>query len=148
MWRSLAKYVPTAVGLLFLYSGVYKILRPAEATAALMAVGLMPAFATVTIVTVTVLELYAGVLLVTRFDLQLGLHLSVWLLFIFASFLFYLSTMAHPPSCGCMGLTQMFTSNRHNALLGLFRNCVLLWLLKSSHGYYFKGAAVATSNPG
>jgi hypothetical protein len=36
------------------------------------------------------------------------------------TFLWYLSTLANPPSCGCLGLTGMFDSSRHDAVFGIF----------------------------
>ena len=36
-----------------------------------------------------------------------------------------------------MGLTHIFLSERHNALLGIFRNVIILWLLKFTYDYYF-----------
>jgi hypothetical protein len=53
-----------------------------------------------------------------------------------------LSMLANPPSCGCMGLTQLFKSNKHNAVFGLLRNCVILWLLKGAYDYYCKSQTV------
>jgi len=43
-----------------------------------------------------------------------------------------------PPSCGCLGLSAIFSSAKHEALFGLFRNVVILWALKLSYDYYFK----------
>jgi len=92
--------------------------------------------ATLTIVVVTILELYLAVILLLRINVRYGLIVSMGVMFLFSIFLWYLTTIAHPPSCGCMGLTAVFKSNRHNALLGLFRNCVILWLLKLAYDYY------------
>src|SRR6266567_1378486 len=144
MVRSIAKHVPTIVGLLFLYSGVYKLLYPGQATAALLSLEVNSGLATLTIV-----ELYLGMILVLRIDVKYGLACAAALLFLFSLFLWYLSTLANPPSCGCMGLTAVFTSNKHNALLGLFRNCVMLWLLKLAYDYYSaKDQASVRPQPG
>src|SRR6266705_2660968 len=136
MWRSVAKYVPAVVGLLFVYSGLYKLLYPAQATGALLSLDVNSGLATVTIIAVTIVELYLGTILLLRIDLKYGLAVSMGVMFLFSVFLWYLTTIAHPPSCGCMGLTAVFKSNKHNALLGLFRNCVILWLLKLAYDYY------------
>ena len=136
MLRSLPKLVPTLVGLLFLYSGVYKLLYPGHATAALLSLDVKIGLATFTIIAVTIMELYLGAILLLKIDLKYGLAVSMGLMFLFSLFLWYLSTLAHPPSCGCMGFTAVFKSNKHNALLGLFRNCVILWLLKLAYDYY------------
>ncbi len=149
MVRSIAKHVPTIVGLLFLYSGVYKLLYPGQATAALLSLEVNSGLATLTIVAVTIVELYLGMILVLRIDVKYGLACAAALLFLFSLFLWYLSTLANPPSCGCMGLTAVFTSNKHNALLGLFRNCVMLWLLKLAYDYYSaKDQASVRPQPG
>jgi hypothetical protein len=59
--------------------------------------------------------------------------LSTALVFVFTGYLFYRSTLAHPPSCGCLGLTGIFQNSRHEALLGLARNFLILWLIKWSY---------------
>ena len=63
-----------------------------------------------------------------------------FLMLAFSVFLWHLSTMAHPPACGCMGLTGMFTSTKKAALFGLARNCLILWGLKLSYAHYVKPA--------
>ena len=136
------KYVPALVGALFLCSGTYKVVHPGDATMALVALDLNPGLAHISIIVVTTLELCLGAILLRRLDLRYALGTSVGLIFLLTVFLFYLSTMSNPPSCGCMGLTAVFRSNRSNAVLGLLRNCVLLWLLRGSHEYYFPAAAL------
>jgi len=101
--------------------------------------------AILTILAVTIVELYLGIILVAKVDLKYGLGLTTALVFVFAVFLCYLSTLANPPSCGCMGLTAVFESNRHNAIFGLFRNCVILWLLNAGYAYYYKSCKSVTS---
>lgn len=59
------------------------------------------------------------------------------LVLVFSLFLFYLSTMAAPPSCGCLGLTGAFSSGRQGARLGLARNCVILWLMRVAYNQLF-----------
>ncbi len=149
MMRSTAKQVPAIVGLLFLYSGVYKLLYPGQATAALLSLEASKQVATATIIAVTIVELYLGIILLLKIDLKYGLIVSMGVMFLFSAFLWYLTTIAHPPSCGCMGLTAVFKSNKHNALLGLFRNCVILWLLKLAYDYYSeKDQASVRPHPG
>lgn len=138
MFRFLGKWTPTLVGLLFIYSGIYKLVHPGQATLALVALDFKPGWANAAITTVTMVELYLGILLLFKVDLRYGLWLATGLMFAFTVFLWYLSLLAHPPACGCMGLTGLFLSNRHNALFGIFRNCVILWLLKFGYDYYIK----------
>ncbi len=136
--KTLGKWTPLLLGLVFLYSGGYKLIFPGEATLALKVLdfGLKPAKAM--IIAITVLELYLGTILVLKVDLKLCLRLATGLIFGFTAFLWYLSMLAHPPACGCMGLTHLFLSNRQNAMLGLVRNCGILWLLKWAYDYYVK----------
>ncbi len=149
MLRSVAKQVPVLVGLLFLYSGVYKLVLPGQATAALLSLEVNSGLANVVIVSATIVEVYLGIILLLKMDVKYGLVVSMGVMFLFSLFLWYLSTLAHPPSCGCMGLTAVFKSNKHNALLGLFRNCVILWLLKLAYDYYSeKGLASVRPQPG
>ena len=136
MLKRIGKFIPFVIGALLLYSGVYKLVSPGEATLALKAMDLPIGLARWTIVAVTALELYLGVLLVGRSDLKFSLAAATVLMFAFTVFLWFLSTLAHPPSCGCLGLTGVFTAGKRGALLGIARNCVLLWLLKLAYDYY------------
>ncbi len=138
MIRFLGKWTPALLGLLFLYSGIYKLIYPGQATMALVALDFKVGWANAAIVAVTIVELYLGSILLLKLDLAYGLGMATALMFAFTVFLWYLSRLAHPPSCGCMGLTGVFLSNRHNALFGIFRNVVILWLLKFAHDYYVK----------
>jgi hypothetical protein len=132
----LYRHTPFIVGSLMLYAGLYKLIHPAEATSALIAleVGRLPA--SLAIIAITVLELYLGILLLAKADLTYAIAAATVLFLLFAAFLCYLSTLAHPPSCGCMGLTAVFSSNRQGAFFGLARNCGILWLLQGAYGYY------------
>jgi hypothetical protein len=133
----LLRHSPVLVGLLFVYSGSYKLLLPGEATLALAALEAPLWICKLTVAAITTVELYLGAILLAKLDLKHALLSTTVLMLIFSLFLFYLSTLAHPPSCGCMGLTGVFKSSRHNALVGLFRNVLLLWLLKATYDYYF-----------
>jgi hypothetical protein len=42
-----------------------------------------------------------------------------------------------------MGLTRLFRSNRADALFGVIRNVVILWLLKFAYDYYCKPPVAA-----
>lgn len=143
MFRLPLKYVPRFVGLLFLYAGVHKMLYPGEATLALYSLDLPFVLANALVTTVIILEFYLGVILVLKIDLKYALTLSMSLMFLFTVYMWYLSTLANPPSCGCLGLTGIFRSNKQAALFGLCRNVVILWLLKLSYNYYFKTPEVA-----
>ena len=136
MNQLLCKGTPIVVGLLFIYSGLYKLVFPGEATLALLALDAPDRVSDLMIIGITTAELYLGILLLMRIEMERTLLMASTLLFIFALFLAYLSTLAHPPSCGCMGLTAVFHSNRHNALLGLLRNCVMIWLLHGTRCQY------------
>ncbi len=152
MFRLLGKWTPILVGLLFIYSGFYKLLYPGEATMALVALDLPERLAIVMIATVTAVELYLGIILLFKLDLKYGLWAATGVMFAFTLFLWYLSTLANPPACGCLGLTGLFKSSRADALFGVGRNVVILWLLKFAYDYYCKSSAapkpVAAAAPG
>jgi hypothetical protein len=133
----ICRYVPAAIGVLLFYSGVYKAIYPGEAVMALDSLDVNHRLAVATVSGVTGLEIYLGIILLFKADLSYGLTATSVLLLAFTVFLAYLSTLAHPPSCGCMGLKATFNSNRANALFGLLRNCVLLWLVQGAREYYF-----------
>ena len=105
MWRALAKYIPALVGLLFLYTGTLKLIYPSEPTGALESLEFSPGLAKWTIISATILELYLGIILLAKVDVKYGLGMATALMFVFTCYLFYLANMAHPPSCGCLGLT-------------------------------------------
>ena len=143
-----AKYTPKAVGVLFLISGLYKLIFPGEATYALLSLDLPRVTAVFTVIGATALELYLAVLLLFNLDTVRALVAAAGLMFVFAVFLWYLATLAHPPACGCMGLTGMFKSTRQGALFGLARNCLVLWCLLISYHYHRLGSQQAgTSRP-
>jgi len=85
------------------------------------------------VVSVLVAELYVGTLLLMNADLKFSLLFSTAIMFVFSGYLFYLSTLAHPPSCGCLGLSGIFKSSKQEAIWGLARNCIILWALKVAY---------------
>jgi hypothetical protein len=78
MFRFLGKWAPTLIGSLFIYSGIYKLLFPGEATMALVSLDLHPTPAIVTIAAVTCFELYLGIILLFKLDLKYGLWAAHW----------------------------------------------------------------------
>jgi len=134
----LLKHIPSLVGLMFLWAGFYKLLYPGQATMSLETLNVPYAVAKALITATIIAELYLGVILVWKLDLRFGLSMAMVLMFLFTGYLWYLSTLADPPKCGCLGLTGMFNSSKHEALFGVFRNCVILWALKLSFDHHFK----------
>ncbi len=143
MIRTLPKHIPALIGVLFLYTGALKLLYPSEAVGALESLEVPFWLANALVLAVTILELYLGVLLLWKVNLKHALVMAMGLMLIFTGYLWHLSMLAHPPSCGCLGLTGLFNSNKHNALFGLFRNCLILWGLKAAYDYYFKPSSAA-----
>lgn len=137
------KHFPTLIGLLFLWAGSYKLLYPGQATLSLETVGVSYLVAKGVVVGTIIAELYLGIILVWRLNLKFGLGVAMALMLGFTAYLWYLSTLADPPKCGCLGLTGMFNSSKHEALFGVFRNCVILWALKLTMDYHFKPAEPA-----
>ena len=138
------------MGALFVYAGIYKLLYPGQAASSLEAVGLSRQFANFMVTGAVVLELYLGIVLLLKLDLNWSLRIAMGFMFAATAYLWYLSTLADPPSCGCLGLTGLFESRKNEAVFGVFRNCVILWALKLSYDYYFKppGAVVERENGG
>ena len=98
----LYRCTPCLLGLVFLFSGTYKILHPSSAILALRALDIPNPIGSGVILVVTLLELYLGILLIARVSLRYAIIASSSLLLGFSFFLFYLSLLAHPPACGCM----------------------------------------------
>lgn len=145
MKESVGNHFPTLLAALFLYSGGYKLMHPGDAAYALMSLDLHQWLANTTVVFVTTLELYLGLLLLAKVSFKYSLTVSTGLLLLFTGFLWYLTTMAHPPACGCLGLTGMFSSTKKAAMFGILRNCFLLWGLRFSYDYYVKPASALPS---
>ena|SRR2546426_9227113 len=137
MSKRIAQTIPALLGVLFVYSGIYKLLHPGPATMGLESLDVPYGWAKAIVAGVTALELYLGSILVLRISLKYALIFSTALMFAFTGYLFYLSALAHPPSCGCLGLTGIFQNTRHEALLGLVRNCAILWVIKWSYDHHF-----------
>jgi uncharacterized membrane protein YphA (DoxX/SURF4 family) len=132
----LLKYIPRLVGCLFLYAGIYKLLYPGQATLGLFSLGVTYQVATLLVTAVIVSELYLGVVLISHIDLKYAISVSMGVMLVFTAYMCYLSSLASPPSCGCLGVTGIFKSNKEAALFGMFQNCVVLWLLKLAYDYY------------
>lgn len=137
MHRTLLKNLPKLIGLLFIFSAGSKLLFPGQATMGLESLELPYWLAKSIVASLIVIEFYLGILLVGNIDLRFALILSTALMFIFTAYMWYLSTLANPPSCGCLGLNGIFKSTKHEALFGLLRNCLLLWILKVAYDYHF-----------
>lgn len=117
------------IACVFLYAGVFKMLRPAAAVLALRALDLPLSSAEALTFVVTVIELQIGTLLLLGIQPYYATRAAIICLFVFLFFLLYLLTLASPPSCGCPDLVGLFSSNRKAALFGVFRNIVLIALL-------------------
>lgn len=126
-------YLPKIIGLVFLYAGVSKLFWPGTATLALETIGFSKGLAAASVIVALIAELYLGALLLAGIDWRFALGACIVLMLLFTGYMFYLSTLAHPPSCGCLGLTGIFNSSKHEAVFGLVRNCTILWMLKVAY---------------
>lgn len=133
MFARISKQLPRIIGLLLIYTGAFKLLLPGQATTALETLGLSKGIASAVVVWALIAELYLGTLLILSIDQRFAIAASIVLMLLFTGYMFYLSTLAHPPSCGCLGLTGIFKSSKHAALFGLLRNCAILWALKFAY---------------
>jgi hypothetical protein len=120
---------PIVVGLLLLYAGLYKAIKPAEAVLAVRSLEISLRLAEVSVSAVTVAEIYIGTLLVFGISYRWAIGTSLCCFLGFTLFLWYLATLANPPTCGCPDLLGLFTSNRQKAVFGLIRNIIIMGLL-------------------
>jgi hypothetical protein len=148
MYRFIGKFAPTLIGLLFVYSGIYKLFYPGEAAYALETLKISYGLSSAAIFIVTVLEIYLGVLLLLKADLRYTLWMATGLMFAFTVFLWYLTTVVNPPTCGCFGLSGFFKNAKHAAVFGVFRNCLILWMLKAAYDYYCKAPSGTAASLG
>jgi hypothetical protein len=125
----IGQWSPYIVGGLLLYAGILKIVFPSQSVYALKALAVPTDLAKALVLTVTALELFLGSLLLSRCNLNFVLRSTLALFCGFTVFLWYLSTWAHGPSCGCLGLSDVFYSERANAVLGIVRNCAVMLML-------------------
>jgi hypothetical protein len=132
---------PVALGLLFLFAAAQRLLHPGPATMALESIDVPTGWARALVTMAIITEIYLGTLLVLRRDLRYALAASSALLLAFTGYLWFLTTLANPPSCGCLGLTGIFSNSRAEALLGLSRNVLLLWLIHWSQRRLFPSIA-------
>ncbi|MEQ2008644.1 MAG: MauE/DoxX family redox-associated membrane protein [Limisphaerales bacterium] len=129
-----------AVASVFFTAAFHHVVNPAQAEVALGAVGVSPAAARVLVFTLGPVELHLGLLLLVGKWRRVGMKLSGLTLFVFSAFLWKLSALPEPPACGCLGLGPVLRDSRHELLLGLLRNVVLLFALSyalhrtGSHG--------------
>jgi hypothetical protein len=128
-------------------SAIGKLVHPGPAAAALVTVHFNPGFADVVIAVTTTIELYLGVILLSRLDPRFSLIAATSLISVFTIYLFYLTTLAQPPSCGCLGLTGLFKNSRNEAVVGLLRNCAILWTLRWSYACAFPSSDSKTILP-
>ena len=132
-----AKSVPALLGAIFVYAGIYELFHPGPATMALESLDVPYSWAKAIVALVIVLEFYLGCSLILRLSLRFAMLSATALMLVFTGYLWYLSTLANPPSCGCLGLTGVFENSRHEALLGLARNFLILWAIKWSYDRHF-----------
>lgn len=125
-----------SVGALFLWAGLHTIWQPAEVALALAVLTMNIKLSTVLAICVGVVQIHIGLLLLLRHSSDEALRWGIALLFCFTVFLWYLRTLATPPSCGCPGLHGLFSSNCDAALFGMIRNVVLMLLLLGTFAAY------------
>jgi uncharacterized membrane protein YphA (DoxX/SURF4 family) len=125
-WQAISRFI---IGGVFLYAGLYKAFKPAEAVLALRSLEVTHVVAESLVFFVTVVEIHIGILLVMGINVRAASAIAVGFLLVFTVFLSYLATLAAPPGCGCPDLIGLFDSNRHKALFGIFRNVALLAIL-------------------
>jgi hypothetical protein len=117
------------LGILFLIAGSLKMLNPSEAELGLAAIGFSRFFSFVTVFAVTVTEMAIGVCLLMGINVRGILKTAGSLILLFTCYLWYLSTLANPPACGCLGLSGIFDTNRQQAFFGMVRNMMILFVI-------------------
>src|SRR5439155_23938420 len=105
MMQFLLNHTRKLIGVMFGYAGIYKLLYPGQATMALVAVDVPYGLSNAIVLVVTMIELYLAVLLTLQIDLKYAMAVSMAIMLGFTIYLWYLSMLANPPSCGCLGLT-------------------------------------------
>lgn len=125
----LSRCIRTGSALLFLWAGIDMALHPATVFLTLATLGLSLKLAEWLTIIVAALEATAGIMLLNHIRFPEATIFTNGLLLIFCAFLYFLRTLANPPSCGCPGLHGIFDSAHAEALLGLLRNVTLMLLL-------------------
>ncbi len=117
------------VAIIFFTAAWHHVVHPSQAEVALMAVGVSSPVARSIVFALGPIEFYLGILLVVGRWRVSGMKLSVIALFAFSTFLWKLQALPDPPACGCLGWGTTLRDTRHEILLGLLRNVVLLFAL-------------------
>jgi len=121
----LARCVPYCLAVLFILSGLYKALDPADAISALMKLGARVGIAREITFGVAVAELYIAINLL-RAKHQIGFaRVAVYMLCIFTVFLLALLSKG-ARSCGCGALEPLMAGIVNPVVFGVFRNLLLI----------------------
>src|SRR5258708_29176787 len=106
MLQRIVKASTNIIGILFLCAAISKMVYSTEATLAISSLGVKLNAASWVIMFVIIMELYLGTLLLLKLHLTYAIRVTACFLLGFTVFLWYLSLLANPPSCGCLGLTH------------------------------------------
>lgn len=137
MIKTIPHVIPRAMGVMFLWAGLYKVVFLGQAIASLEALEVPRLLADRLVLLATSAEIYLGFLLFFKIAPRFAMRLAISVLFLFSTYVFYLSTLADPPSCGCLGLTGIFKNSRHQSFFDLTRNVLLLWAMTLSYSAMF-----------
>ncbi len=143
MYASLLKSCPLVIGVLLVIAGIAKLFSPGVAIYGLEAVGVPEALATPGVVGLTVIELYLGIVLLLGWSTRIYLPAVIVMFLGFTAYLWYLSTLASPPGCGCLGLSEVFSSTKDQALFGMIRNTFLIGYMSASYSHLFPNVSDA-----
>jgi Methylamine utilisation protein MauE len=139
--RSLIRFGPPIVGILFALSASWKLLKPRELIESFAAHNMPSAISTPCVYSLALVEIYLAYGLCFAKNKRIAVMLGILCLAVFTLYLGYLASMAHPPKCGCGRLMELFESNRKNAIFGILRNFALIGLLGA---YLVMDGAVGT----
>ena len=114
------------IGILFLYSGILKILNPVEFSLTVAKYGILPEkFINIFSVILPFLEIFSGFFLLTGFFIR-GSSLTIsLLLLIFTIAIFYVTIKGYSFECGCF---EIFGKETKTSILLIIRNLILLFL--------------------
>lgn len=115
-------------GSMFAFSFIHKLLHIDQVFANLFSAGFGHDGSRVALFASVAADVTCAMFLLTPGSRMRGCVIALATLFVYSLYLTYLLTLAAPPPCGC-GIAEFFESAKHNAVLGLFRNSVLMVVL-------------------
>lgn len=144
--RGFVVAITLGIGLFFVGSGLLKTWHPSSLSSSMEFVGLYGMLARGAVAVVVGTELLVGIALMYRGGVG-AVVVALAMPGGYTVLLMVFLTVENPPSCGCLGLVQLFESHRAEALFGLGRNLLLMSALMAVVSWTKQGRNIKPVSP-